>query len=300
MPQNQSPTPEISDRESSPEVVLGESSDVFPGMEEFWSVNINPPEEHAPEEHTPEEHTPEEHTPEEHTPEEHTPEEHACCEHHHQHQHGSEDDLPSNGDNSESGQFTGFPEITNVGTWRDLAMYITAFHPSSFDECEELFVDVHIDCDICQERRLQMPDWLDSTSYENEKWNSEPLSVLPCGHFFGYECLRGWMKMNQNEGVTPTCPKCRFPLVYPKCQHALQPRALRDLGDFDPPDLPYLVPYTRIHKFNADGDIEDITTRDPAENDAEHNFGVPDYCRDCARTRLIRQFEQEHRENPIW
>lgn len=48
----------------------------------------------------------------------------------------------------------------------------------------------------------------------------EQPALLPCGHFFGYECLSHWLK------TKPQCPLCRFDLKYELCNHYVTPRLI--------------------------------------------------------------------------
>ncbi|KAI1642246.1 uncharacterized protein F4817DRAFT_353378 [Daldinia loculata] len=62
---------------------------------------------------------------------------------------------------------------------------------------------------------------------------SEPMAVLPCGHFFGFRGIDDWTRTRYNDNVSPDCPLCRFPLIYPQCGHEIRirpydPRFTRD------------------------------------------------------------------------
>ncbi|KAI0449969.1 hypothetical protein F5B21DRAFT_529381 [Xylaria acuta] len=192
--------------------------------------------------------------------------------------------------------------ITDIGTWWELSKYLTAYHPSAFEEDDQPFVNLHLTCDICQEKRLRLPIWVDEQAYLGEDRDSEDLCVLPCGHFFGHHCIKQWVDQErQIEDGPPDCPKCRFPLLYPECGHPIKLRALRDLEDFEPEDMPILVPNTRLHVLDDDGKtLVDISNEDPEESDARHNFGVPANCRHCEKQKLIEAWEQRHRDHPTW
>ncbi|KAI2635959.1 hypothetical protein GGS21DRAFT_542845 [Xylaria nigripes] len=79
-------------------------------------------------------------------------------------------------------------------------------------------------CTICQSRKLiarretRTPSPYDLAEYEG-------LSVLPCGHYFGSECIAAWMHTCMSLNSEPSCPLCRFQLVY-SCGHDLDPRDL--------------------------------------------------------------------------
>ncbi|KAI1746590.1 hypothetical protein F4782DRAFT_43708 [Xylaria castorea] len=191
-------------------------------------------------------------------------------------------------------------EITDISTWSELSKYITAYHPNAFDEAEnESYVDIHLTCDICHDKRLRLPCWIDSSAYLSEDCDSEDLCVLPCGHFFGHHCIKQWA--DQKKDGIPDCPNCRFALLYPECEHPIKLKALRDLNDFEPNDIPILVPNSRVHKLAADGKtFVDITPGDPELFDAAVNFGVPDDCYKCAKQKMIDSWERIRRRNTLW
>lgn len=52
----------------------------------------------------------------------------------------------------------------------------------------------------------------------------EPFSVLPCGHMIGSHCLDRWMRDQDDEDKDPSCPLCRFQLVYRQCHCTVRVR----------------------------------------------------------------------------
>ncbi|KAI0860048.1 hypothetical protein F4860DRAFT_234045 [Xylaria cubensis] len=203
-------------------------------------------------------------------------------------------------ESDEDHEFPEIPEITDISTWSELSKYLTAYHPTSQASFEKMeYVDVHLNCDICQTRRLRLPDWIDSTAYGCGDHDSEDICVLPCGHFFGHSCIRTWM--NTNKDGVPSCPKCRFPLLYPECEHEINLRRLHDLRDFAPDDLIAKVPNTRMHILSYDGKtFLDISPEASEIFDAEVNFGVPDECHSCAKHRMLQRWERIRRQRALW
>ncbi|KAI1338910.1 hypothetical protein F5Y15DRAFT_385773 [Xylariaceae sp. FL0016] len=126
--------------------------------------------------------------------------------------------------------------VTETETWASIVPYITAYAPNAAkpEAYESVNVDCH--CTICQER-LRLPCWVRHSSVESDK-ELEDVAILPCGHIFSQVCISAWYDDAVQQDRTPTCPLCRFELVYPKCRHTIAPKvlpvelALRNPTDF--------------------------------------------------------------------
>jgi len=106
-------------------------------------------------------------------------------------------------------------------------------------------------CAICRESRLQICERLGKDT------DTTP-ALLPCGHVFGYKCLKTYLSdLDDN----PLCPVCRLDLRYPKCGHAIEPRAL-DQENIRP--LPDTIPL---------------------------GGKIPPHCRDCSNKKMARDEE---------
>ncbi|KAI1828564.1 hypothetical protein F4861DRAFT_8575 [Xylaria intraflava] len=88
-------------------------------------------------------------------------------------------------------------------------------------------VIVDLTCGICQDHKL-IPSRATLSSARFNFGETEWLSVLPCGHFFGSKCLARWLDHLEDNGVCPTCPLCRFELAY-DCGHNIPPREYNPL-----------------------------------------------------------------------
>ncbi|KAI1736869.1 hypothetical protein F4680DRAFT_451481 [Xylaria scruposa] len=86
-------------------------------------------------------------------------------------------------------------------------------------------VVVDLTCSICMESKLLVSNCQAANSSSDSR-PSEDLCVMPCGHFIGYDCLYEWLLTTANS--TPTCPLCRFELVY-RCGHDVEPREYTSL-----------------------------------------------------------------------
>ncbi|KAI1273210.1 hypothetical protein F5Y07DRAFT_411514 [Xylaria sp. FL0933] len=177
------------------------------------------------------------------------------------------------------------PEIvTDVGVWSQLAKYITSFHPDALAKVgSDASIKVHLNCEICHDKLVRLPGWIrEDISYTEE--NSEALCVLPCGHFFGAECIRTWVRQQYDQDNTvPLCPKCRFRLVYPDCGCPLEPNEVPTLEGDSNETITDHVMYTRVHELSPGSGrrFVDVTTWDPTLVDYEHNYGVSGSCEQC-------------------
>ncbi|KAH8163533.1 hypothetical protein CIB48_g4707 [Xylaria polymorpha] len=88
-------------------------------------------------------------------------------------------------------------------------------------------VVVDLTCCICMHSKLQVSDFVTPHTCGNAPGTVEVLAVLPCGHYFGSDCLYEWLEYNTREEAG--CPLCRFQLVY-DCGHGLEPRGYNPLG----------------------------------------------------------------------
>ncbi|KAJ2988308.1 hypothetical protein NUW58_g4047 [Xylaria curta] len=184
--------------------------------------------------------------------------------------------------------------ITNIGAWPELSKYITAFHPIALREVKiEAKVNIHLTCDICQDRRLWLPHWIDGHSHLNTPEHIEELCVLPCGHFFGFNCIVKWTEQQKLDSVHPACPKCRFELIYPECEDPITLKPIGSLSEYHPGELAHIVPYTRVHRLQGDKKtFVDASAWSPdREDEAADNFGVPGQCYECEREKVLSLWE---------
>ncbi|KAI1489726.1 hypothetical protein F5X96DRAFT_695569 [Biscogniauxia mediterranea] len=110
--------------------------------------------------------------------------------------------------------------ITNqdVALFSDIAPY---FETGIDEDGHPVCID--LSCQICGYAKLEMPNKVAPRGSGIEHDPVEGLSVLPCGHFFGSECIEQWIHTQEMEEKTPCCPMCRFKLFYPDdyCGHAI-------------------------------------------------------------------------------
>ncbi|KAI0594492.1 hypothetical protein F4775DRAFT_573921 [Biscogniauxia sp. FL1348] len=81
-----------------------------------------------------------------------------------------------------------------------------------------------IDCAICREPLAVFQP----ADEDHHRW-----TCLPCGHVFGYNCIRTWFRTSESG---PACPSCRQSMVHPFCHHPTHFKAL------------HLKPGFNIHK----------------------------------------------------
>ncbi|KAI1126207.1 hypothetical protein F5Y10DRAFT_293965 [Nemania abortiva] len=193
--------------------------------------------------------------------------------------------------------------ITDIGLWSELAKYITAFTPIALDEVGiDREVRIQLKCEICLDKDLRLPHWVSGCS-KIDRRSSEDICVLPCGHFFGKKCMMEWTK--QSDYIqSPVCPKCRFPLVHPKCKHKIHIKIVRasDLYVHMPNCVAHYVPFTRVHQLDPDneGAFVDISEWDPEQADAQHNFGISAECYECEKQRMIEEWEKRRGDAIRW
>ncbi|KAI0890465.1 uncharacterized protein GGS22DRAFT_183809 [Annulohypoxylon maeteangense] len=103
----------------------------------------------------------------------------------------------------------------------------------------------HIMCDltcvICCGNKLEMPTCVSPPRTPEEDAKTEPLCVLPCGHFFGAYCIEKWISTCRDEDRCSDCPVCRFPLLYEYCGHEVKLRH-HDPRFRRPGQLPLTIP----------------------------------------------------------
>ncbi len=84
---------------------------------------------------------------------------------------------------------------------------------------------VDLDCTICGDYKLEMPEHASLFSpADGGLFNTEPFTVAPCGHLFGYHCLSSWVWEKIKNALVPSCPVCRFRFVYRDCGHLIRMR----------------------------------------------------------------------------
>ncbi|KAI0018305.1 hypothetical protein F4780DRAFT_794747 [Xylariomycetidae sp. FL0641] len=120
-------------------------------------------------------------------------------------------------------------------------------------------VQLSLTCGICLDRTLALPWPPPSPSFPPTE--TEPVAVLPCGHFFGATCLARWLDAQQHPqspspspspsplspphgpaGGSGSCPVCRFALAYPCCGAAVAPRIYDPRAGPPPGQVPATLP----------------------------------------------------------
>jgi RING-type zinc-finger len=103
---------------------------------------------------------------------------------------------------------------------------IALMSSSSTDNDDDISVqEEEVSCPIChQPYGTKNPDGIIEQAY-----------MLCCGHVYGSDCIRTWIKEGTKPSFTtvngyqiqaptnPTCPKCRFLLKYTICGHLISP-----------------------------------------------------------------------------
>ncbi|KAI1353022.1 hypothetical protein F5Y01DRAFT_313380 [Xylaria sp. FL0043] len=120
----------------------------------------------------------------------------------------------------------------SVSQFRDIKPYLD---PSIDENGYPVVVDLV--CSICcasklKARQCVMPQSHNESSSSDANDNNmdeidaiEYLSVFPCGHFIGAECLKRWLcdTSNEEESSSPLrCSTCRFPCWH-QCNHCIRP-----------------------------------------------------------------------------
>ncbi|KAI1426543.1 hypothetical protein F5Y12DRAFT_794106 [Xylaria sp. FL1777] len=108
----------------------------------------------------------------------------------------------------------------NTSLFSDFARYIDKGVDENLNP-----VQLDLTCVICHDSKLQVPDSLTPDYHWSKEQSIEWLAVLPCGHFYGADCLERWFltsALESEDGVT-RCPLCRFKVMY-QCGHYIPPR----------------------------------------------------------------------------
>jgi hypothetical protein len=89
--------------------------------------------------------------------------------------------------------------------------------------------------DSAQEEEVSCPICHQPYGTKNPDGIIEQAHMLCCGHVYGSDCIRTWIKEGTKPSFTtvngyqiqaqtkPTCPKCRFLLKYTECGHLINP-----------------------------------------------------------------------------
>ncbi|KAI0970144.1 hypothetical protein F4678DRAFT_462944 [Xylaria arbuscula] len=168
-----------------------------------------------------------------------------------------------------------------VGTWSKLSKYITAFSPAGRKETgTDLKVEIDLTCNICHIRHLRLHPWISGPGLAADP-EPEPFCVLPCGHYFGFDCMSKWHALHL------VCPMCRFRLRYLDCGHCVPVKEV-DVAERVPSVGGYVsviehVPFTREHLLEPDHQkvFQDVSTWDPSTADQAHNYGMTPECYEC-------------------
>ncbi|KAI0539524.1 hypothetical protein GGR58DRAFT_500172 [Xylaria digitata] len=193
----------------------------------------------------------------------------------------------SNGENPPKRQVVNASGVlTDIIMWSHLSPLITALHPAELEKLNlESKFQVRLTCEICMEKRLRLPSWIDQLESTNTEENSEDLCVLPCGHFFGAECITTWVEQRQGDEVTPDCPMCRFPLIHRFCGHAIDPIVVPRLREDDAQGLISHVPGSFVYSLEVDEEVRLIKTLywDPFGPTVANYFVDRFVCDECKR-----------------
>ncbi|KAI0008868.1 hypothetical protein F4779DRAFT_584831 [Xylariaceae sp. FL0662B] len=112
---------------------------------------------------------------------------------------------------------------------------------------------------------LEMPPQVSPVGCGADKDFVERTAVLPCGHFFGFDCLALWCQQREEEDDYPSCPLCRFPIVYWSCGHPI-------------PIRPYDVSMDRQLQL-------------PPTEPEGGEYSVPPFCESCDRSYIEERAE---------
>ncbi|KAI1078294.1 hypothetical protein F5B20DRAFT_582520 [Whalleya microplaca] len=133
--------------------------------------------------------------------------------------------------------------ITNkdVALFSDISEFIRTGHDGYGNP-----ISINLTCTICSDRMLEMPPHVSPIGCSADKDFVEKTAVLPCGHIFGFDCLRLWCEHKEEAGAMLSCPHCRYPLEYWGCEHPIPiqpydvslerhlqlPPTIPEIGDF--------------------------------------------------------------------
>lgn len=109
----------------------------------------------------------------------------------------------------------------NVSLFSDFAHYLDRGRDEDGNP-----VVVDLTCLICLERKLQVPACVTANYPPGLEGPSfEWLTILPCRHYLGSECLENWLVESKwrSPDMAADCPLCRLKLEY-HCGHFLPPR----------------------------------------------------------------------------
>ncbi|KAI0148091.1 hypothetical protein F4776DRAFT_660263 [Hypoxylon sp. NC0597] len=81
-----------------------------------------------------------------------------------------------------------------VSVFSDIVRYFDTGMDANGDH-----IILNMKCTICHESMLVVPPVVSPWVYPEEVPSFEPMVVLPCGHFFGAQCLAEWIE-SQDEG----------------------------------------------------------------------------------------------------
>ncbi|KAI0163972.1 hypothetical protein GGR57DRAFT_451973 [Xylariaceae sp. FL1272] len=121
----------------------------------------------------------------------------------------------------------------------------------------------------------------------------EVLVVLPCDHFFGYDCWQKWLDSVDDDGNVLVCPKCRFEMIHPGCGDWVLARCLPPTRLTGVRTMPQLIPRARVHRWRTEADEKsedpfiDITSasRQVIVNELTHPRGIAPACFLCHLVR---------------
>ncbi|KAI3332558.1 hypothetical protein F4824DRAFT_514378 [Ustulina deusta] len=207
------------------------------------------------------------------------------------------------GEASSSEQLKGNePEtLTDINPWFELAQYINAFIPAALDKIgPDASIKIDLTCEICHDDHLRrsLPHGI-SGMLSNTDDDYEAVHILPCGHFFGAKCMAEWIAKSAVDGFHPVCPKCRFLLIHPECEHPFELTEFPLLDCRDPESVASYIPWVRVLRLRAKGDMTcvaertfvDVSGCPPEWASRELNYGVMRLCIHCAREKVQREWE---------
>lgn len=105
-----------------------------------------------------------------------------------------------------------------VSVFSDLAPFLR--NKQTEDTSRPVYID--LTCRICLDSKLEMPAQFSQPSATG---NTEPFTVIPCGHIFGHNCLLKYVNDKIWNNGAPTCPICRFSFRYSEWRHQIPIRS---------------------------------------------------------------------------